>query len=212
MLFSPSIESPGAHDLPALRIASSAAEPGATPVVQAPRLASIDNFRDIADTGNGHPTQHGEHARQGAVYRSNALTASDADLTVLDGLHLSTVFDLRSADEIAQKPDRMPVGANYVSIPALGGDLSGAAAKLSSVEDSRELMREVTRSFVTGETEKAGFAGLLSQIAEREGPFVIHCTAGKDRTGLGNRPPAQHRGGIPRYHHGGLPAQQCIFS
>ncbi|MEV8195493.1 MULTISPECIES: tyrosine-protein phosphatase [Rhodococcus] len=36
---------------------------------------------------------------------------------------------------------------------------------------------------MTAEDQRAQFATLLEQIAEADGPVVIHCTSGKDRTG-----------------------------
>ncbi|MFC7425897.1 tyrosine-protein phosphatase [Nocardia tengchongensis] len=159
------------------------AKPSKDQVADAPRLASVDNFRDVAGTGAGYDAQGSHHVNKGVFYRSNALTPNDADLAVLDGLHLSTVFDLRTGGEIAAKPDRVPAGAAYVNISILSGDLSSSLGNLTSPEAAREGMRALNRQFVTGEHERAGFASLLTQLADQQGPAVFHCTAGKDRTG-----------------------------
>lgn len=167
------------------------ADPGVTPwsgssnAVQAdaPRLASVDNFRDIAGIGAGYQAQDGDHVNKGVIYRSNALTPNDADLVTLTVLRLATVYDLRSDQEIAAKPDRLPIGAGYLHIPILSGNVGSGASKIQSPEDAREFMRDINRSFVTGEGERAGFAQLLTHIAGQQAPVVLHCTAGKDRTG-----------------------------
>ncbi|MFE3195116.1 tyrosine-protein phosphatase [Nocardia sp. NPDC059240] len=149
----------------------------------APRLASVVNFRDLAGTGEGYRGQGNHHLNKGVFYRSNALTPNDADLATLNGLHLGSVFDLRSADEIAQKADRVPAGAAYVNIPILGGNLSSSTPNLTSPDVAKKFMQDLNRSFVADAGERGKFAELLTQLADQDGPAVFHCTAGKDRTG-----------------------------
>lgn len=158
------------------------AKPSAA-VADAPRLAGVDNFRDVAGTGAGYDAQGSHHVNKGVFYRSNALAPNDADLATLDGLHLAGVYDLRTSGEIATKPDRVPAGASYTNISILSGDVSGGMGNLTSPEAAREAMRAINRQFVTGSFERARFADLLTQLADQQGPAVFHCTAGKDRTG-----------------------------
>ncbi|MGF0316972.1 tyrosine-protein phosphatase [Nocardia fluminea] len=152
-------------------------------VADAPRLVSADNFRDIAGTGAGYPAQGSHRLNKGVIYRSNALTLSDADLATVEGLRLAEVIDMRNDDEIASAPDRVPAGASYVNIQILAGDLAEQAGKLRSPEEARELLRSFNREFVTSPQAREGMAQTLTRIAEQPGPIVFHCTAGKDRTG-----------------------------
>ncbi|MFC7450051.1 tyrosine-protein phosphatase [Rhodococcus daqingensis] len=149
----------------------------------APRFAGVDNFRDVAGTGAGYTGADGGHVRKGLFYRSNAVVPDDADLATLEDLHAAAVYDLRTPDEVSAKPDRVPAGAAYVNIPILSGDLTGAAAQLRSPEGARAFMQDMNRGFVTGSGERAGFRQLLTELANTDGPQVVHCTAGKDRTG-----------------------------
>ncbi|MFD4183518.1 tyrosine-protein phosphatase [Rhodococcus sp. NPDC058514] len=153
------------------------------PAADAPRLASVDNFRDVAGTGAGYAGSGGDHVRKGVFYRSNAVVPDDADLVSLEGLHPTQVYDLRTPDEVAAKPDRVPAGASYVNIPIRSGDLTGAATQLRSPDEARAFMQNLNRGFVTGAGERAGFKQLLTDLANTDGPQVFHCTAGKDRTG-----------------------------
>ncbi|GAA4477753.1 tyrosine-protein phosphatase [Rhodococcus olei] len=155
------------------------------PVADAPRLASVDNFRDVAGTGAGYARAHGGHVAKGVFYRSNAIAPNDADLATLAGLGLTVAYDLRSAAEIAKKQDRLPDGVAYVNIPILSGNVNEAeiVASIHTPEDAREMMRTANRTFVTGEVERAGFGKLLTELANTDGRQVFHCTAGKDRTG-----------------------------
>lgn len=119
----------------------------------------------------------------GVFYRANAITPNDTDLATLGSLGLSAVYDLRTDEEVAQKPDRPVDGAEYVRIPILSGDLAAGVAKLKTPEDARRFMQDMNRSFVTDPAARAGFARLLTDLADTSGPQLYHCTAGKDRTG-----------------------------
>ncbi|QCQ90972.1 tyrosine-protein phosphatase [Rhodococcus sp. SGAir0479] len=167
----------GSLDLPALGSTGSSAPT----VVETPRLASVDNFRDVA--GPGYKNALGLPMRTGVFYRANAVVPSDEDLATLESLGLSAIYDVRTDQEVADKPDRLPAGAEYVRIPILSGDLAGAAFQLQSPEEGRAFMRDMNRSFVSDASVRAGFTTLLTDLAETSGPQLFHCTAGKDRTG-----------------------------
>ncbi|GAB2510826.1 tyrosine/lipid phosphatase LipA [Nocardia heshunensis] len=183
LLASPLLGSVVAEHSAMLGMPVASAKPHHEQRVDAPRLSSVVNFRDLAGTGEGYRGQGNHHLNKGVFYRSNALTPNDADLATLNGLHLGSVFDLRSADEIAQKADRMPAGAAYVNIPIFAGNLSSSTPNFTSPDDAKKFMQDINRSFVTDAGERGKFAQLLTQLADQDGPAVFHCTAGKDRTG-----------------------------
>ena len=72
------------------------------------RLASADNFRDL--TGPGHRTADGRALRPGLVYRSNELALTDDDAARVADLGVTTILDLRHADEIARPCGRRRAG------------------------------------------------------------------------------------------------------
>jgi len=154
-----------------------------TPGADAPRLASVDNFRDVAGTGAGYPAAHGRTVNRGVFYRSNAIVPNDADLATLAGLSLTTAYDLRGPDEITQKQDKLPAGVNYVNIPVIAGNIDEFIANIHTPEDARAAMQDGNRKNVTGATERAGYATLLTGLTNTGGAQVFHCSAGKDRTG-----------------------------
>lgn len=157
-------------------------EPGTSASTPAPRLTSVDNFRDVAGPDGGYPAAFGLRVQPGVFYRSNALTTSDADAEVLDALGISAVYDLRTDPEVADKPDRVPTGAAYVRHPLLSGNLS-AASDLKTPDDAREFMRGINRSFVTDPVVRAELGAMLTEFATTDGPQLFHCTEGKDRAG-----------------------------
>lgn len=146
-----------------------------------PRLVSVNNFRDIA--GDGYVGLAGLHVNRGVFYRANALTPNPEDLATLTSLGLSAVYDLRTDQEIAAKPDVLPPGVHYRQIQVLAADPSADISSLRSPEEARAYVRDGYRSTVNDETSRRGYAELLTALADTPGPQVFHCTAGKDRTG-----------------------------
>ncbi|PTM87839.1 tyrosine-protein phosphatase [Dietzia psychralcaliphila] len=148
------------------------------------RLTSVHNFRDVAGPGYSlHPS--GTMAR-GLVYRSTTLSVGDDDLGVLERLGVSTIVDLRTDDEITRQPDVIPAGADYLTIDVLAGNTSAATftgAGTFSVEDARREMATTYDRFVLGDQERLAFGRAVHAVALSSGPAIVHCTAGKDRTG-----------------------------
>lgn len=167
-----------------LTLAISAAH--AADALDTPRLAGMDNFRDIAGTTEAYSTSHDGVMRAGVFYRSNALTPSASDLTVLNGLSISDVYDLRTASEIAATPDTLPDGATYTNIDILGSTSSGAnvtSVSVTTAAEARAMMEDANRSFVSDAGVRSQFTTLLNDLAAADGAALFHCTAGKDRTG-----------------------------
>ncbi|GAA4817758.1 tyrosine-protein phosphatase [Nocardioides caeni] len=143
------------------------------------RLASVDNFRDVA--GPGYPTTDGGRLRTGVFYRSNDLRLTEDDHGALSGLGLTAILDLRSRLEIDLHPDPHVPGAQPLHFDAIGIPME-TVAMLQTREAADELMRVVYRGFVTEEKCRVAFGAALQQLAEG-GPQLFHCSAGKDRTG-----------------------------
>ncbi|GEP37422.1 protein-tyrosine-phosphatase [Nocardioides psychrotolerans] len=144
------------------------------------RLASADNFRDLA--GPGYPTADGRRVRRGVLFRSNELTLTHEDAQALAALGVETIFDLRDAHEIEAHPDAPVPGATWRHVEVKGIPME-AVASLQTHEQGLAVMGEVYRGFVEKEGGRAAFGELLHSIAQGRAAQVFHCTAGKDRTG-----------------------------
>jgi protein-tyrosine phosphatase len=144
------------------------------------RLASADNFRDVA--GPGHPTRDGGRVRTGLVYRSNELQLTDVDAGHLERLGVTSVLDLREQHEVEAHPDVAVPGASWTHLP-VGGIPPGTATELPDAAAAHAAMLEVYRRFVTDDRARASFGGLLRRVGLATTPLLFHCTAGKDRTG-----------------------------
>ena len=143
-------------------------------------LQGCFNFRDLG----GYRTREGRTVRSGALFRADALhfmTPEDMAF-VQTSLGLSTVIDLRNPDEAAESGRWPPDGSSvsYRSIPFLEDrDIS------RPVEGADPVARltEIYTWIIANAGERVAQA--LNLLAgEQTLPAVVHCTAGKDRTGV----------------------------
>lgn len=92
-------------------------------------LATAPNLRTLG----GLPVEGGT-VKDGLLFRSATLAAlSDADGQVLLGLGIRRVFDLRTAAESADAPDRLPAGITGVPLDVLGDHAQDLAASLGHI-------------------------------------------------------------------------------
>lgn len=174
----------GSVSLGSLSLGSSGLGSAEAAPVDAPRLASVDNFRDVAGVGEGYALPDGRHLRKGVLYRSNAVHPDAADLATLTGLGLTAVYDLRTPDAVAEEPDLLPGGVRYTNIDIFGRDLESEGARsIRSAADARAFMESMNRGFVVNDHERSALARVFTALANTDGPQLFHCNSGKDRTG-----------------------------
>src|ERR1700756_5013264 len=145
-------------------------------------LQGASNFRDLG----GYATADGRTIRWRHIFRSNHLGhLTETDIGVVRELGVKHAFDFRGTDErraavCAVKEiavHSLPIEPTVVA--ALRARLQARA--LSSA-DALEIMRESYRGYVRLNTHS--FRELFARLIEASAPSVIHCTAGKDRTGF----------------------------
>src|SRR6195952_4006910 len=148
------------------------------------RLAGASNFRDLG----GYPARDGRIVRWRQIFRSNHLGhLTDDDVAIVRGLGVKSAFDFRGAEErqaaLCGMSDvavhSLPVEPTVVA--ALRAIAAGGASL--SAEHAAEVMRGSYRNYVQDNTPR--FRALFAHLLEdTTAPLVIHCTAGKDRTGF----------------------------
>ena len=146
------------------------------------RLASADNFRDVAGTGAGYPTRDGGRVRRGVFYRSNELQLTAEDATTLAGLGVTMIHDLRGSQEIEAHPDTEVSGATWQHVEVSGIPMEMVEG-LHDTDAAIRVMRDVYDAFVRDPKARASYSRLLTDLATAGVPQLFHCTAGKDRTG-----------------------------
>jgi len=166
--------------------------PARVGTVVLPEIRTISNFRDVG----GCATGGGRRVRRGVLFRSGHLGSADAgDLARLAALGIRTVIDFRGPqDEDGDGAGRLPPGAQLVRLPI--GDPAGASdirdllyrADAAGLErilgggGAERMMCEAAAGLATD--RRAEFGALLRGLAhEHPLPALMHCSAGKDRTG-----------------------------
>jgi protein-tyrosine phosphatase len=145
-------------------------------------LAGASNFRDLG----GYPTSNGRTLRWRRIFRSNHLgNLTDADIAVVRGLGVASAFDFRGTEE--RKAALCKIAEILVhSLPIEPTVVAALRARLRaralSSADALEIMRESYRGYVRLNTHS--FRELFAHLVEADAPLVIHCSAGKDRTGF----------------------------
>lgn len=153
-----------------------------------PTFDAIYNFRDFG----GYAVAGGQ-VRRGRLFRSaNYAEATDADLAAFAGLNMGVIVDLRRPGERVRYPSRRAAGCTARTI-AFGVEAADdEPPHLSFLQDrSAVSIPEITRrmtdiyrelAFLPGHIET--FSAAFAALAEDDRPLVVHCHAGKDRTGL----------------------------
>lgn len=153
------------------------------------RLPGTINLRDMGY----YPTKEGGRVKAGCLFRSGHLaqTTSEASATIAN-LAIGLVCDFRTDAERYEHPNRYavdhqptikhlpvwPVGTPGVD-NTVARLLRGEAPPEKALEDQCNGYREFVRD------QSNRFAGLFTALADHApGAILMHCSAGKDRTGI----------------------------
>ncbi len=137
------------------------------------------NFRDIG----GYRNKEGQSIRWGRYYRAGRQDRmSDSDLARVKELGIRTQIDLRRPDEITDQ-GRGPLaslGAEYRNIAVIPPDGSEQLSQL--VGDTQISGKRYLGYLSFGEQTWRDLFSIFAQAKDH--PVLVHCTAGKDRTGV----------------------------
>ena len=142
----------------------------------------IHNFRELS----GYPTDGGGRVREGMIFRSGALELMSKDdyAWLRDVIGVQTILDLRHADELAMRkgphqldshvishsifPDTVKQEELIAELNGLYGPGISPGRYLHYLDIGGDRLAEAFRLFA----DEANY------------PVLVHCTAGKDRTGV----------------------------
>jgi len=136
-------------------------------------LSGAYNFRDLG----GMRARGGGVLRTGRLFRSDTLQElTDDDVArLVDELQLAFVIDLRQAAEAVEEGRgplaRLPVC--YANVPLVDLDSAGAPGELTATQYLDHLEHDPNLVVAVE---------LVASVVHR--PTVLHCAAGKDRTGV----------------------------
>lgn len=146
----------------------------------------IDNFRDFGDYAAG-----ARRLKRGILYRSAGHgAATDADLEKLAAMNLAAIVDLRRLNERERQPSRRWPG---FAVQVIDNDIGQDAADewLTFIAGS-DLTAASFHDYMLDYYRKAPFQArhvdlytrYFRALADVDGPILVHCSAGKDRTGI----------------------------
>jgi protein-tyrosine phosphatase len=140
----------------------------------------IDNVRDVG----GLPVRGGGRTRSGVLLRSAALrSVTPNDLArLVDELGLKLVLDLRSPTEIDRDG---PTAVARAGVETLALNFIGKSREALPAADETDGQRMVRHYLgYLGDHPENVAEGVRRLAAEDAGPALVHCAAGKDRTGV----------------------------
>jgi protein-tyrosine phosphatase len=128
------------------------------------------NLRDLG----GYPTLAGGSVRWRCLFRSDGLHRLDADgVAALAGLGLRTIVDLRADVEVEQAPSAVAGLAAWTKRMPIVRDLSVLPTELGAIYQ-----------YMVDERGAVIGAVIRELCAPGALPALVHCSAGKDRTGI----------------------------
>jgi protein-tyrosine phosphatase len=135
-------------------------------------LPGTFNFRDAG----GYPLTSGGWLALGRLYRSDTLAGLDAaGRAALTERGVRTLVDLREAEERSLAPDALDgVDVRVAHHPLYGGRLARRAP--TSLEQVYQQLVDDCGDALAAAVAELAAPGAL--------PALVHCTAGKDRTGI----------------------------
>lgn len=151
-------------------------------------LDGAPNFRDFG----GYPVgQRGRRVKYGRLFRAGHLAdLSAADLQVLASLEISHLYDFRRGFEQAHKPNHPAALAaidHVIHLDITPGNQAGSLDVVTNSKslpvESHDFMCDINRELALSHQRsfQRVFEGLL---ADPDAIILVHCAAGKDRTGF----------------------------
>lgn len=148
-------------------------------------MAGGYNFRDLGGIKN----RDGKYVQWGKILRSDDLNKlTEADLKYLSSIPLISIVDFRSPDEVNQAPDKVPATVKedyHLAItPGNLGDL--AMSGKATAEQLESAMQDVNILLVSDSLAIDQYRKMFELLQNSSDvPLMFHCSAGKDRTGMG---------------------------
>lgn len=176
-------------------------------MIQSSQMLPVRGIINARDLGGYTVGDGNMRIRRGLLIRSAHLArATERDIKYLEKLPLAKIIDFRKEEELPGNVDKTVPGAKYVSLPM---DAGGKTSQSATEEERRQITgkkkfdlkrviviaafnkkaQEVARNLyptiLTDPDCMAGMAAFLREVVDTEsGAVLLHCTQGKDRTGV----------------------------
>jgi len=163
----------------------------------APNWIELEGVVNIRDVG-GLPTADGRRIRSGVLIRSANLSfVTEADVArLVNELRVRRVLDLRTDVEVRNSEPGLLRGADGVTFHHLSLYPDGKSEAEAEADSPDPVAPWVDEEYPAGRDRQVvsylryldrrpdSIVAALRAIAEPDGATVVHCAAGKDRTGM----------------------------
>lgn len=152
------------------------------------RMLALEGAVNLRDFG-GYATADGRVVQRGRLFRSGSLAhlSDDAQSRFRD-LGVRLICDLRRPEEAAEEPTPIPADvARRLEIPIDPGSAVTMRSRLGDtalgLKERIDFMVAINRELARDHAED--YARMFEALLEiDDGGFLVHCSAGKDRTGF----------------------------
>lgn len=152
---------------------------------------NIRNFRDIS----GYMNKDGKVMKKGMIFRGGALDRlTDEEAARFEKeLGIKHILDFRDEQESAMAKDYPFPAAKYEQISALqvethdeaGFDFNKMVSREMDAKQFQYILGYLKEGYKTMPFNNEAYRRLFELLLEHDGNLYFHCTAGKDRTGIG---------------------------
>ncbi len=154
-------------------------------------LAGPRNFRDFG----GYATNDGRQVRRGFLFRSDCLSSlTDEDHAIIQALGIRSVCDLRLNTERERSPSRwyQSKQTDFYHFSLISDQASKRAGQIiqgirssNNKNIARDIMIKTYQNLVSTPHALAQLRQLFQLFTQATSlPVLIHCSGGKDRTGV----------------------------
>lgn len=157
------------------------------------RIYNFNSIRNFRDFGN-YTAMDGRHVKPARLFRSAHLnTADNIELEAVAKLRIGLIVDLRYHPERTRQPNKIPKGQSPAIFEfedmkerealAVAPHEAFMQNDLHKPQDARDYMNASYSARPDDPGFQSIFSNTLKHMAETGDPILIHCAAGKDRTG-----------------------------
>ncbi len=154
-----------------------------------PRLIDFDNILNARDFGH-YAGAGGRDVRRGKLFRTAHLNnARDSDLEKLRSMDVGLIVDLRYLSERERQPNKWPDGTRTQTL-AFDATRTGQAPHEAFMQHDLHKPEDAVAYMMGNYAQRPGHKGFqqifkntLTHMRDTGDGIIVHCAAGKDRTG-----------------------------